>query len=138
MLECNPEVLTSSSQTIGDDGFSGTPLAEVLRAQSVQHMAMGGLLSEMCVVAATARSALAGGLLRESSVLLGAGPHAVAGRPPGLPATSAPVSDFLLIPDVARSGLPALAARPEACKGALSTWGRGPCVPGVRRGFGRW
>jgi streptothricin hydrolase len=43
-----------------DDGFAGTSLASILDERDIRHVAMSGLLSEMCV-AATARSALARG-----------------------------------------------------------------------------
>lgn len=46
---------------IGDDGFAGTPLAELLSQQGVRRIAICGVLSEMCV-SATARGALARGL----------------------------------------------------------------------------
>lgn len=44
-----------------DDGFDGTPLAEVLRVHGIQRLAVGGVMSEMCVLS-TARTALARGL----------------------------------------------------------------------------
>lgn len=44
-----------------DDGFEGTALAEILADKSVTCIAVGGLLSEMCV-SATVRGALARGL----------------------------------------------------------------------------
>ncbi|MGA8117545.1 MAG: isochorismatase family protein [Actinocatenispora sp.] len=44
-----------------DDGFDGTPLGELLNQHAVTRIAIGGVMSEMCV-AATARTALARGL----------------------------------------------------------------------------
>ncbi len=44
-----------------NDGFADTSLDELLRGHGVRRIAIGGLLSEMCV-SATARSALARGL----------------------------------------------------------------------------
>lgn len=44
-----------------DDGFDGTPLADVLSRHHVTRIGIGGVMSEMCV-AATARTALARGL----------------------------------------------------------------------------
>lgn len=44
-----------------DDGFDDTSLAEVLAKHGVKRIAIGGVMSEMCV-AATARAALARGL----------------------------------------------------------------------------
>jgi streptothricin hydrolase len=44
-----------------DDGFDGTSLAEHLGRHEVRRIAVGGVMSEMCV-AATARTALARGL----------------------------------------------------------------------------
>lgn len=44
-----------------DDGFSGTSLGTLLDRHRVRRVAIGGLLSEMCV-SATARTALARGL----------------------------------------------------------------------------
>jgi streptothricin hydrolase len=44
-----------------DDGFDGTALADVLARTGVTHIAVAGLLSEMCV-SATVRGALARGL----------------------------------------------------------------------------
>lgn len=43
-----------------DDGFDGTGLEELLRSREVSSIAIGGVLSEMCVLA-TARAALARG-----------------------------------------------------------------------------
>lgn len=40
-----------------DDGFDGTPLAEVLAGHEIKRLAIGGVMSEMCV-GATARAAL--------------------------------------------------------------------------------
>jgi streptothricin hydrolase len=40
-----------------DDGFHGTQLASLLQAQDVRHLAVCGVMSEMCV-SATARSAM--------------------------------------------------------------------------------
>lgn len=44
-----------------DDGFAGTPLADLLADRGVRRVVICGLLSEMCV-SATARGALARGL----------------------------------------------------------------------------
>ncbi|HEX6684543.1 MAG TPA: isochorismatase family protein [Candidatus Limnocylindrales bacterium] len=53
----NEVVIRKSS----DDGFAGTDLGELLDSRGVRRVAIGGLLSEMCV-SATARAALARGL----------------------------------------------------------------------------
>lgn len=45
-------------EKVSDDGFEGTSLAGILEEHQVRHVAVSGLLSEMCV-AATARGALA-------------------------------------------------------------------------------
>src|SRR5689334_6917614 len=46
---------------VRDDGFDGTPVADLLARQGVTHLAVAGLLSEMCV-SATVRGAIARGL----------------------------------------------------------------------------
>lgn len=40
-----------------DDGFTGTPLSDVLESRNIRQLAIAGMVSEMCL-AATARSAL--------------------------------------------------------------------------------
>jgi nicotinamidase-related amidase len=42
---------------VEDDGFTGTPLDAVLRRHGVRRIAIGGVMSEMCVLS-TARAAL--------------------------------------------------------------------------------
>ena len=61
-----------------DDGFAGTPLQPLLERLGVRHLAVCGLLSEMCV-AATARTALALGY----GVTLPHDAHATYDVPPG-------------------------------------------------------
>lgn len=46
---------------VEDDGFDGTRLGELLHERGVRRVAVGGLMSEMCVLA-TARAALVRGL----------------------------------------------------------------------------
>ncbi|MEV5705520.1 isochorismatase family protein [Actinoallomurus sp. NPDC052274] len=56
--------LTNADEAVvrktSDDGFSDTPLGALLERRQVRRIALGGLLSEMCV-SATARTALAQG-----------------------------------------------------------------------------
>ena len=55
MLDTEPEEVVI--RKVGDDGFDGTGLHELLRSLSVTALSVCGLLSEMCV-AATARTAM--------------------------------------------------------------------------------
>lgn len=69
-----------------DDGFEGTPLADLLAERDVDRLVVVGIQSEMCV-AATARGALARGL----RVVLPRGAHTTydvpaTDRDPGVPA----------------------------------------------------
>lgn len=57
-VDSNHEVVI---RKVEDDGFDGTPLAELLREHGVRRIAVGGVMSEMCVLA-TARAALVRGL----------------------------------------------------------------------------
>ena len=69
-----------------DDGFTGTPLADLLTERGIDRLVITGIQSEMCV-AAMARGALARGL----AVLLPRGGHTTYDVPstphdPGVPA----------------------------------------------------
>lgn len=54
----SPEAGEPVLRKTGDDGFDGTDLTEILTRNRVSHIAVAGLLSEMCV-SATIRGALA-------------------------------------------------------------------------------
>lgn len=58
VVESRNEVVVRKST---DDGFAGTGLGDLLDGRGVRCIAIGGLLSEMCV-SATARAALARGM----------------------------------------------------------------------------
>ena len=58
VVESGNEVVVRKST---DDGFAGTGLGELLDQRGVRRVAVGGLLSEMCV-SATVRAAMARGL----------------------------------------------------------------------------
>lgn len=63
--EIHPQVAPARGEPVlrkrTDDGFEGTPLADLLDRSGVRRLAVAGLLSEMCV-SATSRAALARGL----------------------------------------------------------------------------
>lgn len=58
IVESEREIVIRKSK---DDGFDGTSLSEVLQRHEVRRIGIGGVMSEMCVLA-TARSALERGL----------------------------------------------------------------------------
>ena len=58
VVESDHEVVVRKAE---DDGFDGTRLGELLQDRGVRRVGLGGLMSEMCVLA-TARAALSLGL----------------------------------------------------------------------------